>query len=149
MARKKSTIRKIHEGTFCLDRKSNSLSRTQLTEVDFPPILIDDAKEQFKQLAETVNKMGVLYPGDIWLLAILANDLVFYSRVSDIIQKEGMTHTDNRGVARSHPVTRMHKNLSERILKMCSEFGLTPVSRLKLDVNMKQLVVQESRVSIR
>ena len=49
-----------------------------------------------------------------------------------VLKKDGPTVTDNRGVIRKHPAAQTHKDYSMAALRFEEQFGLTPLSRLKV-----------------
>ena len=126
----KSPHLKIVEGNPGRPIKKRSISETD--RVIMPRFLGAEARKLWKELAPQLKKLGLLTALDGTAFTGLC---VSYGRIVEmerIIQKEGSTIVDNRGVTRKHPAGTI-LNQSFSLFKSFSEmFGLSPLARQRL-----------------
>lgn len=105
-----------------------------------PQWLSDDAKRIFKKLIKEFEHNNLLTNVDVTSLAIysdLYNDYIYCSK---LIEEEGMMVEYTNKAAETnkvpHPLLTKKKQSFESMNKIASEFGLSPVARAKLALNL-------------
>lgn len=93
----------------------------------------------FKVLGERLDSIGVLTVLDAMALELLVGAYIEWRRHRDVIEQEGesykTTSADGSVMIRPHPQVAMMADAWKRICRMQAEFGMTPASRSKVNVN--------------
>lgn len=98
-----------------------------------PAWLGDKEKEAFGMFAQQVAQMkGVLTLQDQTALAMLANDWVALQRYSKALEA-GATY-EHKELRKPLPEAALYNETAGRLAQMLKQFGLTPASRSKLQV---------------
>lgn len=102
--------------------------------------MFENYRDEVKTYMEAVvrelkSKYGSLNATYKTPLIILAENLETFYRASDIVKEEGLTITGSRGLM-EHPCQKIKDSVQIRIEKAISEFGLSPKSAKKLEVEV-------------
>lgn len=96
-------------------------------------------KYWFERIAEDLNASEILTNIDGMALELLVGAYVEWRQHRDVIKKEGHSYRteskDGNVMIRPHPQVAMMADAWKRICRMQSEFGMTPASRSKVNVN--------------
>ena len=100
-----------------------------------PPRWMSDlAQKEWKRLAPELERIGVLTMADQTTFATYCQSVADYINAVNAMKDQPTTIQGYRGGLVRHPgLTAMHQ-AAERMLKMGSEFGLTPSSRGRISV---------------
>lgn len=74
-------------------------------------------------------------PQWVGLLDMLATNYELFFECKQTIQKEGLTYTTERGKYEKHPLLKVQTDAQIQIVKLVSEFGISPKGIKKLDVS--------------
>ena len=105
-----------------------------------PAWLPPSQRKHWKTLAPMLDDMGVLTKADGMLLAMLCGPLTRYIEALEIIEAEKgaakyLTTTD-KGAVYQNPMLGVMNVAWVQVVKLSSEFGLTPSSRSSLHVSL-------------
>lgn len=98
----------------------------------------------FQVLGERLEAMGVMTVLDGMALELLVGAYIEWRRHRDVIEQEGesykTTSADGSMMIRPHPQVAMMADAWKRICRMQAEFGMTPASRSKVNVNEAETI---------
>uniref|UniRef100_A0A3B0M1I3 Phage terminase small subunit P27 family n=1 Tax=Arsenophonus endosymbiont of Trialeurodes vaporariorum TaxID=235567 RepID=A0A3B0M1I3_9GAMM len=96
-------------------------------------------KYWFERIAEDLDASDIITNIDGMALELLVGAYVEWRQHKDVIEKEGHSYKtqsqDGNVMIRPHPQVAMMSDAWKRICRMQAEFGMTPVSRSKANVN--------------
>lgn len=103
-----------------------------------PKYFTAKGKYWFKRLANDFSDMGVLTHVDGKALELLVDTYLEWLEHGDTLAREGYTYitTSMSGeqVVKAHPAAVMKSDAAKRLRAMLAEFGATPASRSKVEV---------------
>ncbi|WP_308346325.1 phage terminase small subunit P27 family [Priestia aryabhattai] len=107
-----------------------------------PPTWLDkQGKQTFKKLVKEFEETELLFNVDVYNLAMFADAYSLYIECTKEIAREGlMVEYTNKGAETNkvpHPLLTKKKQAFEQMTKIMSEFGLSPVARTKLILNLQ------------
>lgn len=93
---------------------------------------IKSVQNYLKRKFSTIN--------DEWMgtLAILADNYELYSNCKQQIKKDGLMISDRFGTLVKHPLLKVQNDAQIQIIKLLNEFGLTPKSASKLNIEEQE-----------
>ncbi|NOT02353.1 MAG: phage terminase small subunit P27 family [Phycisphaerales bacterium] len=122
-------------------RANRRTDETVVAEPGIPPMpewLNDHAKATWHDLAPKLSAMGVLTTADGLAFARYCDLWARWTDATRFIAENGMTTTITRRTGRvdhvAYPQVRIASRLSDELLKLEREFGMTPCSRVGLRV---------------
>jgi P27 family predicted phage terminase small subunit len=128
---------KLLEGTYRPDR-SRREPRPPAGIPEAPAWLCEQAREIWRELAPALAGMGVLALPDRQALALACDALAEHRAARAVVEREGATYpaTTESGATlhRVRPEVGIAADAWRRALRGLSEFGLTPASRGRIDV---------------
>ena len=104
--------------------------------VSCPDWLSREAKAEWKRIAPELKKTGVLAMIDRAMLAAYCQTWGDYYAATKAVAKDGTTFTTPQGYIAKNPMVTVLNEARSALLRYASEFGLTPSSRAKLDVDV-------------
>ncbi|MFG0284205.1 MAG: phage terminase small subunit P27 family [Phycisphaerales bacterium JB039] len=93
-----------------------------------------EAVEKYRELARELFEMRVLTTADREALELLTVEILRYWQATEEIERDGATLTDNSGRVYRHPAQIVAKSSFASVMKLLSEFGMTPASRTAVRV---------------
>jgi P27 family predicted phage terminase small subunit len=103
------------------------------------------AKKYWHWLCCELDEMGILTSADGLLMALLATDYAQLHRAMVKVTEQGEVITTTHGNVVQNPHLSIANGCRRRIRFLCSEFGLTPASRARLQVETES---PESRLRL-
>lgn len=94
-----------------------------------PRGLADDAARLWRAVVPVLADAGQLTPLDIAGLEALATSYATMTSAARDLARDGVTHTDDRGVIRKHPSFQVWRDAQATFRSWAGEFGLTPLAR--------------------
>lgn len=104
-----------------------------------PTTLSREAKAEWKRITPELDELGLLAKMD---RAILALYCTWWSRWCDLNRQlardtsrnDGLVVTGHHGVRVKHPAWSMFKDATEQTVRLAKELGITPLTRLRMDL---------------
>lgn len=90
-----------------------------------------EAKRVWSQFAKPLAEAGISTPLDLFALRALVESYCLWKTATERVQSEGMTY-EKDGIQRVNPYVRIQANAASVMLKLLSEFGMTPSSRTRV-----------------
>jgi P27 family predicted phage terminase small subunit len=97
-----------------------------------------EAQRIWHKLTPQLHEMGVLAEIDAYTLALLCQHWAYALEAIRTIDAEGLFRQDENGVTRKHPAHQILRDSTNMIVRLGSEFGLTPSAREGLQVEMME-----------
>lgn len=107
-------------------------SELEISLPDPPPHLNEVARELWFKLGKTLVRMRLVTEADFMSLAALCADYSLYLECSQILADEGYYCETSTGYKALHPLVTVRNQSIDRVLKISSQYGLSPASRMKL-----------------
>jgi len=108
---------------------------TSLLKADPPEYLDQIAKDEFKRIVPELIKLRILKIGDLHNISIYCQAVSNMIQANDHIQQNGFMLTNPlNGIIYKNPMAGIFNDSQRQILKYSQEFGLTPMSRTKIDI---------------
>ena len=85
-------------------------------------------------LCEWLDDMRILAQADQCLMAQYCMTYAEYLKYSDYVTKNGVSVPTASGGVTTAPEAHQYNKLSDRLLKLCTELGLTPSARSRISV---------------
>jgi len=101
-----------------------------------PPHLDDMAKKEWKRLCKLLLKMSVLTEADGMVLACLCQTWSTLIAAQRKLSETGMLFKTPSGYVQQSPLISIVNNCTDTVTKLAREFGLTPASRGRLNVDV-------------
>jgi P27 family predicted phage terminase small subunit len=102
---------------------------------DCPVWLSRPAKRQWKQIAPTLQKLGLLTEIDPAALACLCEAIADLKWAIATIRRTGRLTETGNGTMVVHPAAVIKRQALEQIRKFSAEFGLTPATRTRVELS--------------
>lgn len=100
-----------------------------------PKDLGPEAKAIWLELAQPLYEAGILTALDASALRLLCEAQATWRKATEAIQREGMVYTTPTSIQRPSPWFRIQHAAAEQILRLFSEFGMTPSSRTRVKIS--------------
>lgn len=117
-------------------KQEEQLKSLRTDKIKPPTWLGKDAKKVFKKIVLELDVIGLLCNVDIYALAVLADAIEKYIMCVMSLHGEDLTveYTNKAGFANyiENPIIKTQLKYAELIRKYSSDFGLSPVARLKI-----------------
>ena len=100
-----------------------------------PAFLTKQGKKAFVEIKEMLTVNGVLTIMDMPAFALLCDHYGTYMEVREIIQREGYQITEETkqgSITKRHPLLGTLNETHGRVIKLLTEYGMTPASRGKV-----------------
>ncbi|MGH8848915.1 MAG: phage terminase small subunit P27 family [Polaromonas sp.] len=97
-----------------------------------PRGLTPEAKRAWPQFAKPLAEVGIATPLDACALRLLVETYATWRKATEALKAEGMTCTSSTGIERPSPYFRIQASAAEQMLRLLSEFGMTPASRVRV-----------------
>lgn len=110
-----------------------------------PKGLDDVRKALWKSYGRILAEMGVLTEGDSSALSLLVDADATYRTLEEQVRTQGHTIKGRMQDIVKNPAVAMRDNAWKRLLKILTEFGLSPASRTKVSVNPQAEDSEDSR----
>ncbi len=113
-----------------------------------PGWLTGYARKEWERAADELDALGLLTSLDYTLFVLFCYKYGEFVQLVKDVRKEGRTFYDIKSdmlgneikVMKSNPKVMQMNNLSKEIRLLCSEFGMSPSSRCRLQVGPKEAV---------
>lgn len=108
-----------------------------------PPSFLDDkGRKEWNRVVKELKALDLITNLDVVALAMYCDAYSKYVTATEDIKKNGLTiiHKNTAGFENrvANPAIQTSQKYAQQILKFCTEFGLTPSSRLRLVVPEKE-----------
>jgi len=100
-----------------------------------PNWIAEDAKKEWKRLANNLEKLGTLTELDMAAFAGYCQAYARWKEAEEFIEKHGTIVKTPSGYWQQVPQVSIAQSNLKIMLKFCSEFGLTPSSRSRIIAN--------------
>ena len=102
---------------------------------DEPPKWVGKyGQEIWNARAPELVELGILTKADRPMFEILCCTWNMFREALEILNRDGLTTVDERGLPRKNPIWTLYNSAAKDFSKLAQEFGITPVSRQRLDV---------------
>ena len=102
--------------------------------LEFPDWMSEEGRRFGEQTARHLLPDGLLEPLYLGPFLGMCSCYGLWSEAQEELAGQGFTITDNRGVVRKNPYVTIEKNFGTLFLKFAEDFGLTPMSRQRLNI---------------
>lgn len=92
-----------------------------------------DAKKFWRKIAPELINIGLLTAVDVPAFLMLCEHYAVAMAAAEVVAQQGPMRKDENGVERKHPMLQILRDNSKAFRMYCSEFGMTPSSRQRLD----------------
>jgi len=99
-----------------------------------PSWLPKEAKKKWKEIAPELERLGLLTSVDGMAFTMLLMHWAVAVEAAKQLSEEGLLFEDSKGKLRKNPLHQVMRDHSESMKAYLSEFGLTPSSRVRLQV---------------
>jgi len=123
----------VLEGTARPSRRKNP-PKPALVIPERPGWLAPEAAAEWDRITPELARLGVVTLVDRAALATYCQAWARYVEAERIIAEEGIVVEGHRGVAAKNPATTVARQAAETMLALSREFGLTPLSRSRLNL---------------
>ena len=107
-----------------------------------PTWLKGRARREWKRIAPMVADMGVLTVADNDAAALMCDALAEYIEAREVVRQHGATYEaeakNGAVIVRPRPEVGMYQDAWRRVLRMMTDFGMTPSSRAKVQAGEKK-----------
>ena len=103
--------------------------------VRMPAGLSVEAKSQWKVVSKNLSDAGVLTVMDVQALQLYCESYALWKDAHNKIQKYGAIVKTPNGFPTQSPYLQIANKQSEFMVKMLTEFGMTPSSRSKIEIS--------------
>ncbi len=93
-----------------------------------------DARELWMDLAPKLSRLGLLTELDVGAFTILCVTWGHWREADRYIAQHGDVYTNAAGLEKRHPMSGIASDTAKMLLTLCGQFGLTPLSRQRLQV---------------
>jgi len=101
-------------------------------------MMTKEAQRIWHKLTPALAEMGVLTEIDAYTLALLCQHWAYALEAIRTIDAQGLFRDDENGVTRKHPAHQILRDSTMMVMKIGSEFGLTPSAREGLHVELEK-----------
>ncbi len=102
-----------------------------------PAWLTPAASEEWDRVAQMLVDDGLIARVDADVLALYAETVSTWMRAKWVVDQEGLTITNKRGTVRAHPAAKLAGQAADRLLRLASKLGMTPLGRARLTSKRK------------
>ena len=132
---------KMIRGTYRKDRVNKNAPNPPLVCPKPSKSLNEKERKVWNELAPMLYDVGVLTKMDVVALTLLCRDIAMYQECIATLKKEGkvikMIGSQGQIVRKVNPCYTIQRQLSDGILQMLREFGMTPASRMRIVMDEK------------
>ncbi len=100
-----------------------------------PPWLHQDAKKEWKRMAQELERMGLLTQVDMAAFAGYCQSYARWKEAEEFISKHGSIFKTPSGYVQQIPQVAIAQQNLKQMRSFCSELGITPASRSRIAVN--------------
>lgn len=97
-----------------------------------PNHLDGEARREWHRIRKDLYKAGLLYKIDRAALAAYCQAYSTWVAACQLVASEGLTYESEKGNTLQHPGVSIMLRAQDTMLKICSEFGMTPSSRSRV-----------------
>lgn len=125
------------------DLGKNEPKPAPIVETPKPPTWLNKyAKKEWKRLAPGLTRIGLLTEADIGSFVMLCQSYGRWEEYERDVEKNGSTYIYiNKGGGENEverPQTKLAHKAYERYKALCTEFGVTPASRTRIEVRPEE-----------
>lgn len=140
----KPTNLKVLQGTDRPDRARKNEPKPP-TGAECPSWLDREAKKEWKRVAPILERLGLLTVVDTTALAAYCQSYSHWQQAERFLRKNGMTYTTQTGYARQRPEVAISQKALAQVKMFCSEFGLTPSARARMELPEVPIAVSAAK----
>lgn len=103
-----------------------------------PPVRLSHfAKKEWKNISGRLHRLGLLTEIDDRALVAYCESFAAWRKARRCVERDGMVTITKNGMAVLNPMMKIEKQYFDQMMKLMSEFGMTPSSRSKIAVTDK------------
>lgn len=123
------------EGEKNKDRINDAQPKPRPVAPKVPKELSPVAKKHYKKISETLERLGVLTEIDGAALFAYCAAYGRWIEAEQTIKEKGLLYKSPAGAVGVSPMVRIANQAIDQMMKIASEFGMTPASRTKIKVD--------------
>jgi P27 family predicted phage terminase small subunit len=124
---------KLMEGTYRKDRVPKNEPRPKARAPSCPAWLSAEGKAEWKRQVGELSELGLLSTLDRGALTVVCEAWSDFMEASKLVDKHGRISVTDNGNVIQHPAVGMKNKAAQLYLKACSEFGMTPAARTRVE----------------
>lgn len=97
-----------------------------------PKTISPRAKEHWRPLARQLDEVGVLTCLDATALLLLCETYATWEEAGEELREHGLVITKPSGLSRQSPYLLIANRAQDQLLKLLTEFGMTPIARTRV-----------------
>lgn len=129
----KPTHLKVVEGTYRKDRAPKNEAMPEPAVPDCPEWLDEEARTEWERICAELARLGLVSNMDRGGLALVCQAWSDFRAATELVQASGTLATTSNGNIIQHPAVGMKNKAAQLYLKACSEFGMTPAARTRVE----------------
>lgn len=133
MARPKPTILKKLSGTLRKDRTNDNEPQPEPLGKEIPKHLSKEAREYWRESFALLTKVRILTETDADSLALYCESKARWVHAKQKLEEDGLVIIAQSGFPVQNPYLQIANKCHEQMLKLLTEFGMTPSSRTKVN----------------
>jgi P27 family predicted phage terminase small subunit len=130
----KSNADRILEGNPSKRPLREETPRPQRDTPNCPAWLSPSAKAEWKRLTPELSRLGLLNRLDRNILASYCSTFALWRQNQEVLSTQGSVYVTAKGVMQPRPELAVVKATAEMLQKFSAELGLSPSSRLRLEI---------------
>jgi P27 family predicted phage terminase small subunit len=104
-----------------------------------PKWLSKEAKRLWGELVPLLQSVpGLLQSADVSAVELLCESYAQWKEASKVLQENGQTFTTPNGYIQQRPEVAIAQKCAKLVKELCSEFGLTPSSRSRINLKLPE-----------
>lgn len=132
--RTETAVLKLRGSWLAAKRADAKAALTPSKRVRCPQWLSPDAKAIWRALSPELYKLGLLDGLSKYPFTVFCQTFAAYRKSVMQLQKTGMVYRTSKGEILQNPLVRAVNQFADQCLTIAKEFGLTPSSRLRIDL---------------
>lgn len=100
-----------------------------------PDHLSAGARQAWAQIVPELELCGLITAVDGMALEVLCNAISEYQNANAMLAKHGYFIKNSKGILTVSPIFKIAKESERTIMRMMSEFGMTPSARARISIN--------------
>lgn len=129
---------KVLRGTDQPCRMNPDEPKPEPSEMTAPPGLSPAALKEWDRVKKVLAESGIVSVLDTNALAAYCEMYAIWASAIKHLQREGMVVSSKRGEPMRNPYLKIANDAHDRMVKMLTEFGMTPSSRTRVSATKKQ-----------
>ncbi len=134
---------KLLKGEKHKDRLAKDKIKPSIQSFRMPSWLSPGAKAEWQRLAPEMKRLGLLTALDVAMFSCLCEAYSIFVELVKDINENDMTYKTQKGFTRARPQLDMMFKAMRELMTLCQQFGMTPVSRGRIDIKVEKKVNED------